>query len=282
MARRLDPGQPFGDHERVGAEIERQHPGVLGVERLDPRPDRLALGGIEFALERVDRRVDLRLAHAGIVLALPVIGFAGDHLRMQRRARHRFGRGEPRIHRQLETALGRAVAEEHARRLVADAHLDARAPPLALQRLLHRFAQPIPGGGAELERQALARRVLADSVDHAIEARFGQQRLRAREIEAKHGQIGRGHRVARAHEGMRHLLLAFEQLAGQRLAVQRMHHRAAHARILQDRMVEIEVDMLVEQRGLIAEIETRGLALFQSQGLIEREAKLARDVIDRP
>src|SRR3546814_1576456 len=62
-----------------------------------------------------------------------------------------------------EAALVDRLPEEHARRLVAHADVDADLLPLALQHLLHQLADAAAGGGHELELQRLALGVVPDA-----------------------------------------------------------------------------------------------------------------------
>src|SRR3546814_20693979 len=62
-----------------------------------------------------------------------------------------------------EAALVDRLPEEHARRLVAHADVDADLLPLALQHLLHQLADAADGGGHELELQRLALGAVRDA-----------------------------------------------------------------------------------------------------------------------
>jgi hypothetical protein len=80
---------------------------------------------------------------------------------------------------------------------------------------------------------------------------------------------------------MRDRLPALEELAGQRLAVDRREQGLAHAAVAQQRVVEVEVDMLVDEARLELDVEARAVALLEGERLVERQAELARDVVDR-
>ena len=56
------------------------------------------------------------------------------------------------------------LAEQHPRRFVVDADIDADGFPFALQNLFEQFARAVAGGGGELERQGLAVGVLARAI----------------------------------------------------------------------------------------------------------------------
>src|SRR5216683_2287561 len=149
--------QPSRQHIGIGAEIERQRRQLLGVERLEAVPQRRAAIAVELDLDGVDEPIGLGALEAGIVLAAPAGCRHRDLVGAQRRARHVLGRAGPGEERHGEIALGHALAEQHARRLVLQVQLDADLAPLALQHLLDQLADAVAGGGGEVKRELLAR-----------------------------------------------------------------------------------------------------------------------------
>ena len=183
----------------------------------------------------------------------------------------------------LEAAARQGLGEEDARRLVADARLDAGLAPHALQHLLHRFARAVAGGGHEFERQALAGGVAADAVGAGRPAGLVQQRARrgrGRRAMAQHIRVV--HRVERVDA--RYAPPAAARRTGVRRSARgrspaaapgaRGGRTARHGRGAGP--------VLVDQAGLVEEAEAVAGAAFQRDGLFDRQAEFAGDHVDLP
>src|SRR3546814_2422877 len=75
-------------------------------------------------------------------------------------------------------------------------------------------------------------------------------------------------------------LAALEEALVDGPAVDRIDQRLAHPLVLQDRVVEYEVDVLVEQARLIDHLVVVAMAFLEGERLVEREAELAGDHVD--
>src|SRR3546814_3891102 len=87
--------------------------------------------------------------------------------------------------------------------------------------------------------------------------------------------------VERRGAGMGDGLAALEEALVDGPAVDRIDQRLAHPLVLQDRVVEHEVDVLVEQARLIDHMVVVAMAFLEGERLVEREAELAGDQIGR-
>ena len=105
-----------------------------------------------------------------------------------------------------------------------------------------------------------------------LPARLGQQRLGLRRVVRVLGHVVRIHRVERVHPGVGDRLLALEQALRQGLAVDRVEQRAAGAQIGEDRVVDLQVDVLVGQRRLEDVGELVGRLLLQRDHLVDGQA----------
>src|SRR6185437_10974647 len=159
-----------------------------------------------------------------------------------------------------------------ARRLVLEAKLDAELPPLALQDLLDQFADAIAGGGAEGERQRLALRVAAYAVAIPAPARVVEQRRRLGRVIGIVPDVGRIDPIQGRDEALGDRLAAGEELRADRLAVDAIEERLAHALIPEDGIVEIEIDMLIAEARLVEHGEGIAMALLEAQRLVEGKA----------
>ena len=173
------------------------------------------------------------------------------------------------------------LAEEHPRRLIADAHIDADILPRRLQHLLHEFARAVAGGGAEFEPERLSGGVAAGRARRITgPPRLVQQPPGRVRVEGRLRQVRVIDPVERADRPVRHRLAAEKEALRNRLPVDGVQQRAPHPDIGQRRIVEVEVDMLVDQPRLVGEIPGAALALLHGGGLVEAEAEFAGDVVD--
>src|SRR5579885_1109038 len=213
VAGRLDALEPVRDEEGIGAVEERQRRQLVEIDLLHAAPHGPALAAVELALDGVDQLVHLGILEPGGVLPAPAIGGGRDLGRIEGRARHVLGRGDPGIHRHgRELAVGHGVAEEDARRLVPDAHLDAYGAPLALQHLLDELADAVARRGHQLEGELLSLGVAAHAAGAELPARLVEQRRRLLRIVAVALEVLGVDPVARAHEGDRGRLASAEEL----------------------------------------------------------------------
>ena len=281
MAGGAQAAQPFGQDVGVGAPVQRDDRQLLDVEPLQPRPQNLALGAVQFDLDPVDQVVHFGVPEAGVVLPGPGVLRARHLVGAQRGARHAFGRGQPGEHGSTcELALGHGLAEEHPRRLVADARLDTDLAPHRLQHLFDQLPAPVAGGGHQLEGEPLAGGVVADAVldpgpAGVVEQRPG--RLRAIGVGRCFGIVNP---VERADRGIGDRLAPGEQALAQCLAVERQDQRLANPFVGEDRVVEVEVQVLVDQPGLVGDVVARAVTLLEGQRLVDGDAELAGDHVD--
>ena len=173
------------------------------------------------------------------------------------------------IARPVNRRSSSGLAEEHPRRLVPDPDVDAEPAPLALQHLLDQLARAVAGGGHQLERERLASGVVADAVPDLAPAGLVEQRAGRRQVLAVARHVVAVDPVQRADAWCR------RPAGGPRTAARSsparsspMHQRLAHPQVGQDRVVEIEVDVLVDQPRLVVDRGTgrRGAARTPAPG----------------
>ena len=281
MAGGLDALEPFRHDVGVGAEEQRDDGKLRGVDALQPVPQHAALVAVELDLDGLQKLIHLGIGIARIVLARIVVGGGGDFLGMEGRARHVFRRAQPGEHGEAgEFALGHGLAEIDPGRFVADARSDADVAPLALQYLLHQLAAAVARRRHQLDGEALAGAVVAHALALDGPARGIEKGAGFLEIAAVNRRVRGVDPVQRVDESGGDGLAAVEQLLVDGFAVQRVDQRPAHAPVLEHRVVEVDVEMLVDQAGLEADVEFLAVALLEGDGLIEGEAELAGDVID--
>ena len=217
--------------------------------------------------------VHLRVAERDLVGA-GVVVLLGRDIRRAQRALRAFGdRAAPGIHHHAGIdAMLQRLTEQGARRLVLDGDLHAGRLPLALQHLLLQLAQAVAGGGAELDRQRLAGGVAADPVAARLPAGLRQQRLRLGGIIRVGRNVLAVVRLERIDPGGGDRLLPLEQLLHHRLAIDRHQQRLAHAQVGQDRVVLLQIDVLVGQARLEDVVELVGMLLLQRDHLVDGEA----------
>jgi hypothetical protein len=149
-----------------------------------------------------------------------------------------------------------------------------------LQDLLDQFARTVAGGGPEIEPQGLAAGVRADPARSQWPAGLLEQRAGARRVVGPDRQIGGAHPIERAHEAVGHRLAAVEQLTGQELAVDGQEERTPDPDVGEDRVVEPQIDVLVDEPGHVDHAEPVAVPLLESEGLIESEAERPFDHVD--
>ena len=248
---------------------------------LQATPHLLALAAVQLDLDAFDQAVHLRIAETRVVLAGPVVLGGRNLVRMHGRARYRLGRGNPGIHGHGRVfALGHRLAEEHPRRFVLDPHVDADALPLALQHLLHQLARPVAGGGHDRQAQRRALGVVADPLFLRRPAGLVQQLGGALGVEGMFRHVRGMHPIERIDARVGDRLTALEQLLGNRIAVDGGDQGMAHAPVLEDRIVQVEVDMLVDQALLEDDVEALLMAFLERQRLVDRQPQFARDHVD--
>ena len=149
-----------------------------------------------------------------------------------------------------------------------------------MQDLLNQFARPVAGGGHDLEAQRLAFGVNAYPFDCLAPTGGGEKLGRLLRIEPILGDVGGMHPIQRIDAGLRHRLLAAKQLVGDRLAVEGIEQRLAHPAVLEDRIVEVEIDVLKSQPRLEDDLILLPVPSLEGQRLVDAEAKLAGDHVD--
>ena len=158
-----------------------------------------------------------------------------------------LGRAQPREHRHpRKLPLAHRGAEQHAGRLVVDLHFDAGLLPLRLKHLLDQFPRSVAGGGLKLQAKPAPRSIVPDAAAKLRPARFFKQLDGGCRVERVFREVIGVVAIQRVDMPVRHRLLAFEQLAGDRVAVDRHQECAPDPHVGQDRVVELQVDMLEE------------------------------------
>ena len=173
------------------------------------------------------------------------------------------------------------LSEQYAGRFILDADVDADFSPLALHHLFDEFARAVAGRRHQLQRQSMSTGVAADPVRFGAPSGVLQQCLGARRIIAVARRVGGISAVERVDEAVSDRLAAGEQRAADRLPVQATDQRLAQPPVGQPRQAEIDVDMLVDEAGLVDDLETIAMTLLEGEALIEREAEFAGDHVDR-
>ncbi len=159
-----------------------------------------------------------------------------------------FRSEHPGVHRQrLELATADDLTEEHPRWKIQDRDLDSNLPELLLDDPFGLFPGLVPSSGVDLKLQALPGGVTHHAIRPWGEASLLEEPARSRWIIrvlldglGVAGMPGREVRV-------RDWLPACEQLLGDLDAVDPMRQGAARAHILQQRVVQVEVDMFPDQ-----------------------------------
>src|SRR5262249_13850565 len=100
------------------------------------------------------------------------------------------------------------LAEQHARRLVLEANVDADLAPLALQYLLAQFRGAVTGSGLEFQRERPARRIAAQPAWLRRPSRRIEQRSCSRRVVAIARGVGAVTGVERVHKAIGHRLSA--------------------------------------------------------------------------
>ena len=162
----------------------------------------------------------------------------------------------------------------------ADRDPDADIGPEGGQHLLDQFPRPVPGRRHEFERQRPAFRIAAHAVGTRHKPRLVQQRPCRRRIVWRARRLGIIDPVQGRDIAVGNRLLALKQLLDQGFPVDRQQQGTPDASVLKQRIVQIEVDMLVEQ----ARLEDHRKAVLQSrlqrQGLVQGDAAFSRDHVD--
>ena len=265
----------------VGAPVERQDRQFVAVDILEVLPEQLAFLAVQFAFDVVDQFVHARIGEAGVVLAGPVVVGGRNTVRVQGAARHRFRGRDPGEHGHgVVAALGHGLAEEDAGGLVLHRDRDADLPPLAQQDLLDQFARAVAGGGADGQGQGFAGGVMAHAVAQVRPAGLVEQGGGLVGVVG----VGADRRVVdpveRTDRDMGRRLLAAEELLAQGHAVQGMEQGPADPLVPQDGVLQVQVDVLVDQAGLVGDVEAVAVAFLEGQGLVDGQAELPGHHVD--
>src|SRR3546814_19040950 len=149
--------------------MSRRPPSSTRTDTLFPYTTLFRSRAVDLQVDGLDQGVHLGVLEAGIVLARPAVLGARDLFGVQGGARDMLRPLAPTEHGEPgEAALVDRLPEEHARRLVAHAAVDADLLPLALQHLLPQLADAAAGGGNDTEIHRLALGALPASPLHAM------------------------------------------------------------------------------------------------------------------
>ena len=141
-----------------------------------------------------------------------------------------------------------------------------------MQHLLLQFAQAVAGGGAELQAEAVAGLVAADTVRTRRPPRVLQERLGTRQIEFHRRDFRIVVRAERIDPGGGDRLREVEQPVHHRLSIHRHQQGSAHPHIAEQGVLLLQVDMFVGQAWLEGVLELIRVLLLQRQHLIDGQA----------